>query len=366
MEKRNYGIDFLRILSMFMAVILHILGRGGMLENIEPLSGNYWIAWFLEIVSYCAVNCFALISGYVMCKSKAKVSRAVELWLQTVFYTVIIAAIFFIISSENISLGDIMKSIFPITYNHYWYISAYFGMYLLVPLLNTVIQNIGKKLFEFSLVAIFLLFSVLPTVLRTDPYILNGGYSMMWLALLYLVGGYIKNMDVICKFKGAVPWLLFAVMIIITLGTKLVLEYGLLFVLGRYRSANVLVSYVSPTIVLAGVFLFIACAKLSFPRFVNKAISLFAPAALGVYLIHVNVFVWNNVIHDFAKSFTNHNAVIMVLLIFASAFIIYFSCSFIELLRIRLFKLLRIKNLCIAFEGFVAKTAESIYRRFEK
>ena len=62
---RNYGIDLLRIISMVMIQILHILGNGGILNASigAPVRNN--VAWFLEIASYCAVNCYALISGYV-------------------------------------------------------------------------------------------------------------------------------------------------------------------------------------------------------------------------------------------------------------------------------------------------------------
>jgi surface polysaccharide O-acyltransferase-like enzyme len=54
--KRNYGVDFLRIISMFMVVILHVLGHGGILKQAEPFTTKYWIAWLLEISCYCAVN----------------------------------------------------------------------------------------------------------------------------------------------------------------------------------------------------------------------------------------------------------------------------------------------------------------------
>ena len=41
MQERNYGIDFLRIISMFMIVILHILGNGGILASVQIGSSNY-------------------------------------------------------------------------------------------------------------------------------------------------------------------------------------------------------------------------------------------------------------------------------------------------------------------------------------
>ncbi|SFU65807.1 hypothetical protein SAMN04487886_10913 [Clostridium sp. DSM 8431] len=32
-KSRDYGIDLLKILSMFIIVLLHVLGRGGILNN---------------------------------------------------------------------------------------------------------------------------------------------------------------------------------------------------------------------------------------------------------------------------------------------------------------------------------------------
>ena len=63
MKKRNYGIDLLRLVAMYMIVILHVLGNGGVLEATNGLKNS--LAWFMEIGSYCAVNCYAIISGYV-------------------------------------------------------------------------------------------------------------------------------------------------------------------------------------------------------------------------------------------------------------------------------------------------------------
>ena len=64
--KRNYGIDLLRIVSMIMIPVLHILGQGAILDRSSALSGSYKAAWLLEIVCYCAVNVYGIISGYVL------------------------------------------------------------------------------------------------------------------------------------------------------------------------------------------------------------------------------------------------------------------------------------------------------------
>ena len=53
---RNYGVDFLRILSMFFVIILHCLGKGGVLDAAQPGTVQYASAWFLETFAYCTVD----------------------------------------------------------------------------------------------------------------------------------------------------------------------------------------------------------------------------------------------------------------------------------------------------------------------
>lgn len=93
-SQRNVGIDGLRIIAMFMVVILHTLGQGGVLSASTTLSTQYETAWFLEIVAYCAVNCYAIISGYVGVTAKYRCSNMAVLWLRVVFYTVLITLAF--------------------------------------------------------------------------------------------------------------------------------------------------------------------------------------------------------------------------------------------------------------------------------
>ena len=57
---------------MFFVVLLHSLGHGGVLKNTIIDSPQYKFAWFLEIFAYCAVDVFALISGYVSYTNKEK------------------------------------------------------------------------------------------------------------------------------------------------------------------------------------------------------------------------------------------------------------------------------------------------------
>lgn len=163
-SERNYGIDMLRLVSMFMVVILHVLGRGGVLEATTRYSANYGLAWFLEIACYCAVNCYALISGYVGVCSKHKWSSLVYLWLQVEFYMIIFTAMFSIFQPGSIGIAELLKMVFPVVFYQYWYFTAYFCMFFFIPVLNLIVQTLEKKTLIFITGSIFLLFSVAQTL----------------------------------------------------------------------------------------------------------------------------------------------------------------------------------------------------------
>ncbi len=357
---RNHGIDFLRIISMLMVAVLHILGQGGILANVEPLSLKYWVAWLLEIASYSAVNCFALISGYVMYQSNFRISKILKLWLQTFFYTGLAVIIFSIAIPDVVGKRTVLDAILPITSAQYWYISAYFGTLILAPLLNTVINYTDKKALGAVLLSGFILFCVFPVMLRSDPYALGGGYSMIWLCLLYLVGGYIHKYSVANRIKTSYSWFTVLAMLIISFLTKFVIEQFLhgIPLIATYK--NALISFTSPTIVLLAVGLLIACSKLNFKPGVIKIVNFISPAVLGVYLSHVNPLIWKHIIKDFAISFLNYNCVSMVCLIILSASLIFIIGIVIDLVRIKLFALLKVNKLCSFLEAWLAKTRSNV------
>ena len=97
-NKRNYGIDLLRVVSMMMVCILHVLNHGGVLEACVATGNTAKIAItsLFKAMAMCAVNCYAMISGYVGCESRHKLSNIIYLTLQVTFYSVIITGIFFV------------------------------------------------------------------------------------------------------------------------------------------------------------------------------------------------------------------------------------------------------------------------------
>lgn len=115
-KDRNYGIDLLRLISMFMVVILHVLGNGGILASTTNLSLKGEVYWALEILCYGAVNIYAIISGYVGYKTKHKVSHLITLSLQIAFFAIMVTIINVVIllsNNEPILISSVIKNLFP-------------------------------------------------------------------------------------------------------------------------------------------------------------------------------------------------------------------------------------------------------------
>ena len=197
-NERNLGIDFLKILCMLMIVVLHILGQGRVLDNTEFLSVNYTVAWLIEIGALCAVNCYALISGYVGLGAKHKYTGIAMLWLQVLFYNVVITLLVTTLRDDiPVGLSTYVKMFLPVTTKPYWYFTAYFALFFVMPCYNCMIEHMPRNQLRMILTVIVVLFSVVPTMIESDLFDLVGGYSFVWLSLLYILGGYFRKYHVL-------------------------------------------------------------------------------------------------------------------------------------------------------------------------
>lgn len=347
--QRNYGIDLLRIVSMLMIITLHLMGHGGILKNTVPLSYRYEVAWFLETASYCAVNCYAIISGYVAVKSKFKYTNIVYLWLQVVFYTVSIAVIMAIVS-PNIGKAEVISALFPVSNRIYWYFTAYFCIYFFAPVFNKAIEALSEKQLKTIAVAIFMLFCLIPIIADKDPFHLNRGYTPIWLMMLYLLGGIINKCNLFSKMKSWVAILLYLLMVVITWLERLVCDYVNINLAPAEKFIPRLTTYISPTVFFCGIFLVVGFSKLKISKIPTKLIAFFAPMSFSVYLIHENPYVRENVIKKIAEDFPKFNSFMLVASVIATILAVYVVCAFIDIIREWIFKILRIKKVLVYLE----------------
>ena len=358
---RNYGIDLLRIVSMVMIVVLHVLGHGKLLESVDVGSLKYNVLWFMETMAYCAVNCYGLISGYVGYGKRFKLSNLFYIWMEVVFYSIGIALVFKMFNS-SIGFKSIISSFFPVTLNAYWYFSAYVIMFIFTPFFNFLIERLSKRKATLLVGCIIILASILQLFVKDDYFALNAGYTALWLSALYIIGAYIKKYNVLFSVKKRILFLVYLICVFISFGYKFALEitsFKFPSVFSYITDSNLLIQYNSPTILLCGIVLLLMFSKLRFNKGIVKLIALFAPAAFGVYLIHDNQMMEKYVMPQISE-FKDLNAFLLPCVVIGLVFAIWLICSLIDIARIRLFKLIKVKQFSVWFEKKVRGCVNAI------
>lgn len=341
-QTRNLGIDVLRILSILGVVFLHILGHGGILKSsLSP--AKFSAVWFLEILAYPAVNCFVLISGFVGYKNEAtfpKLKNLLSLWFTVIFYSASLFFLFTLAGPEAFGRRELVKNLLPAIYKKYWFFSAYLGLFLLSPLLNLLVCKANFR-HTFVFWVVFTLLSIISTIY--DTFSMQGGYSLIWFVLLYLLGATIKKYNVSMLFSKKV-WLILALSaFVITWLSKITLSFSNIPFLKR--NSGILTSYVSPTVVVMAVGLLNWFSGIKCPPSLAPTVSFFASSAFSVYLIHDNIFVRKHFISKISSLLGDLRPALLILSIIGTACAIFLACTLIDKIRICLFKAVKIDKL---------------------
>jgi len=340
--ERNYGIDLLRITAMFFVAALHIIGIGGIITGSELLSPQFLTAQLLRIAMLCAVNCYALVSGFVGWSRRPKLSGLAGLWLKAVVYCLVITAWFS--RGHDFGWRTWLNALLPVTTGQYWYLTAYAGLFVVMPLLNFAIQKMPRRELTLTLSGIFLLFCILPISPLTDAFYLHDGYSAAWLAVVYLLGGYLGKYGSLSRLSPGKWLLVFIGSVLFAWAPRM----GVLWLRPHYWAdgyGNILIEYTSPTIVLAAAALLAVFSRMKLPAGAAKTVARLAPHAFGVYLLHAHPLVFRFLLENRFAHLGTGSTPSMLLTVLAAALVICAAGITADWLLSGLLKLLRLDRL---------------------
>ena len=376
--ERNYGIELLRILAIVFVLILHILGRGGVYpytgSNVvtSERAANYAVAWTLETAAYGAVDLFALISGFVCLNSSFRIKKWLRLWVLVVFWGVMEYFLFdkctFIFNGFNEFLRalipivqpgveaygataqDYKDVIFTIGTKQFWYFNMYTLLFILMPLLNAGLKKLDKKQLAVMSFVLFAAASVYKTVFNKELFVLGGGYSAMWLIIMYIFGATAKKYyDDGFRPKKLLCLLGYFVCVGMSAGFKFVFDYLCIKYPDKEifsECSDILISYTGPFVVIGSVLLLFVFMQINLRTKAGKKITLiFSSASFGIYIIHVHNAIWDNLLHSRFYKFAYEPTWKMVLYVFIVLFALYLFFAALEIARIYLFKLPRFDKL---------------------
>lgn len=281
--KRESNIELLRILSMLLIVLHHCCVHSSFTFE-ESISINKFIVQALAIGGKIGVDIFILITGYFMVRSKFNIKKLIKLVFEIWTYSIIIMLFEYILKIGEI---NIKASIFPITYELYWFATTYVLLYILSPFINKLVENINKDTFIKLLLLLILIQVIIPTFMNARLNFSN----LTWFITLYLLGAYMRIYE-IQALKNKKRNKIALILCIIIILTSIIIIDLLSQTIPRLKSfALYLAGMNKLPIVMISIILFYTFANKKIEY--NKWINTVAASTFGVYLIHDNPFMRN-------------------------------------------------------------------------
>ena len=351
--ERLSNFELMRIISMFFIVLFHVRMHSGIASKV--VGNNYLLLEFITNIIVVHVNSFILISGYFQSKSNVKLSKAISLNNAVWFYkTVFMVIAIILVNYTSIKIiGDlgalnVFKTFLPLDFGVYWYIDAYLVLYLISPLLNKIINNVSKSEFKKIILVLLLLICIIPTLTVDEVIRTNNGHSLISFILLYFIGAYlriypIKDNYYFKRLTEKARQSLFFIMIPVCsisimfccIVAQRISSFGpITSYFGQVLEMNYL-NYTSPLILIESIVYFLFFETLTIKsKFINRI----SKYMFGIYLIHENPFVYDNLYNYLGLTSITSVTIKTIIMIIILSIIIFIVCLIIEAIRQAIFK----------------------------
>lgn len=264
-----------------------------------------------------------------------------SIWLEVVFYNVLLTFIFSFLPSENITFASFKYTLFPVTFNRFWYFSAYTGLFFIMPLINAAVQNTDNaslKKHSLIFIGIYSVFASFSAHFDGNPFGLGDGYSFIWIAILYYLGAVMKKTGLFSGLKTSIGIIA-------------------LFLLALQR---VFISYISPAILAAAIIHVVLFSRIKISPKLVKVLQFAAPGAFAVYIINTQQYVFKHLMYGRFEFLCNSPIYLHLTITFGFAALFVIASIIMDYFRRQLFRILRINSLTLKAEAIIERLFERI------
>lgn len=332
---RRSNLELYRIIVMILIVAHHYVVNSGLMDVManDPMSFRSLYLYFIGMWGKTGINCFVLITGFFMCRSQITLRKFLKLFLEILFYNIVIWGIFVASGYEEFSFGGMLKEVLPITSIERDFTSCFLIFYLIIPFLNVLVNHLDKK----SHLQLLLLCLCTYTFLGSIPKIQVMFNYVTWFCILYIISSYIRFYGLFPQIKNK-QWGLFTLLsVILSMMSTLCLifchvKYGVILVPFRFVSdSNAIMA------VVVSICSFMYFKDLSIKQ--SKIINTISASTFGVLCIHANSdtmrqWLWKDALNNIGQ-YSSDN---LVLLSIASVLSVFFVCIILDYIRIHTFE----------------------------
>lgn len=201
-NKRLYGIDFIKTISIFFVIAVHFFLNSGF--YMLKMSGLPMLALTaMRWLFFTCVPLFLITTGFL--RRKKEISAKYYISLIPIYLSYMIAATFAVIAKNKFgdypSLGyffDIL-SVLSFKNGYSWYMEMFFGLALLIPFINIAYGALSKKSHKLFLICLLLFLtgvcSLDLNITRNGAtyYLLSDYWILLYPFTYYLIGAYISE-----------------------------------------------------------------------------------------------------------------------------------------------------------------------------
>lgn len=364
---RDSNFELLRIFAMFIIILHHFAGHGISLhpESASQLSFNFFVKDILWGALGMIGNwLFIFTSGFFISEKSASKEKIFRLWFQIFSTSAIIGLIFyfakiptigfthtvwteffkngFAAAARPVGLKDLVFSFMPCYFGNNWFANTYLVFLLLVLILDKAVRAMNESEHKKAIFVMTALGTIVPLGLRQRFFYPSAVFVFI---AGFFIAKYIRLYDPIF-FKSTKRNVACATGIFIFIAVYKIFARKIFAIIpfSKYVDAGSLARIFdrneSLPVMLCGLFLFMAFKNLKVPH--NSFINSIAATTFGVYLIHENPLVKYWLYQAVLKSDSFVSSPLLLPYLFAGSLAIFAACSAIELLRKRIFKIMRL------------------------
>lgn len=281
MKKRNINIDLIKCIAVFSVISVHFFLNNGFYD-ILMLDSKTYIGTIFRTLFMIYVPLFIITTGYLM-KNKT-LSKKYYLGVLRVLIIYLIDAILYlfynaIYNNTSFTIRHVIKSILAFDIGYSWYIKMYLGLFLLIPFINLIYNNLKNKKQKQILILTMLILTSFQGIFNIKYILIPDWWISIYPLTYYFIGCYLKEYKVnINKYLNV---LLFIIVLIISSLINIHFSNGNKFVWGIYNDWGSIFN------VLTSVLIFIFIINLNLNNVSNKisrVIVKVSELSLGIYL----------------------------------------------------------------------------------
>lgn len=297
----------------------------------DPLSIKSIFLLLFGMWGKTGINCFVLISGYFMCKSKITIRKFLKLILEIYLYRVLFYLIFTLTGYQPFSLMSLIKMILPVTSVATNFTGCYLLFFLFIPFLNILIERMTEK--QHTILTTLCLFVY--TVIGTIPGFNVSMNYVSWFVVLYFIASYIRLYPKKCFDDKKITGIATLLLIIVSMLSVVAMQW-ISIKIGRPGIQYWFIADSNKVLaVLTSIFAFCFFRNINVKN--SKFINTIAASTFGVLLIHANSdsmrqWLWKDTLNNVGM----YGSEMMYIHAFLSVIGIYIVCTIIDIIRRKL------------------------------